>query len=186
MTVHQILAYHQEIEKANITNGGLNHNTTVRTPVSLCWNPPPSSFFKLNTDGVVHQSSGHGYVGGLIRDTNGRWVAGFSINISLCSITCAELWGVYQGLMLANRLGIVNLMVEVDSMAVTTFAERMSTTVKHIYRETNRAADRLAAFAVNLSRGVHTLQQAPLELVPWLLHDIVGVSYNRRVTVFVS
>ncbi|EEF37440.1 conserved hypothetical protein [Ricinus communis] len=89
-----------------------------RTPVSLCWNPPPPDFFKLNTDGAVHQSCWHEYVGGLIKDTNDKWVACLSMNIGLCSITFAELWGGYQGLMLADSLGITNLMVEVDSMTV--------------------------------------------------------------------
>lgn len=55
----------------------------------------------------------------MIRDAQGRWCGGFRMNIGMCSITLAELWGLYQGLLLAWRNGIRNLEVEVDSLCVT-------------------------------------------------------------------
>ena len=38
---------------------------------------------------------------GVIRDSVGHWISGFCMNIGECSVLMAELWGLYQGLVLA-------------------------------------------------------------------------------------
>ncbi|KAH9735416.1 putative ribonuclease H protein [Citrus sinensis] len=73
---------------------------------------------KLNSDGAC-KVNGVAAAGGLIRDHNGHWVAGFGMNIGNCLVTMAELWGLYQGLILAWNKGIRWLRVEVDSRCVT-------------------------------------------------------------------
>ena len=40
------------------------------------------------------------------------------INIGTASITCAELWGVFEGLSLAWELGFKNIILETDSKCV--------------------------------------------------------------------
>ena len=40
---------------------------------------------------------------------------GFSANIGECSITMAELWGIYIGLSMASSLRVSNLILETDS-----------------------------------------------------------------------
>lgn len=67
----------------------VKHNS--RTAKYFGWVPPTWPAFKLNTDGV-RKYSGVSSAGGLIRNTVGEWIEGFSINIGICSITIAELW----------------------------------------------------------------------------------------------
>ena len=57
--------------------------------------------------------------GGLIRNYCGEWVHGFGMNIGHCTITGAELWGLFQGLQPAWNIGIRQLRVEVDSRCTT-------------------------------------------------------------------
>lgn len=57
-------------------------------------------------------------------DYNGHWIVGFGMFIGVCSITIAELWGLYQGLILAWKRGIRALQVKVDSMCVVHLLQR--------------------------------------------------------------
>ena len=59
-----------------------------------------TSYFKLNTDrsGINTRLTS---VGGLLKDDLGRWVGGFGMNVGSCSITIAELCGLYNGIFLA-------------------------------------------------------------------------------------
>ena len=45
------------------------------------WNPHPMGWFKLNTDGAFKANSRMASVGGIIRDENGNWLAGFAFHI---------------------------------------------------------------------------------------------------------
>ena len=62
--------------------------------------PPPWPFFKLHIDGT-RKISGQASAGGLISNYCGEWVCGFGMDIGHCTITGAELWGLFQGLQLA-------------------------------------------------------------------------------------
>lgn len=55
------------------------------------WIPPQSNYFKLNIDGAVSPSTGKAGVGGIIRDSNGNRLFGFSGNITNTSSVHAEL-----------------------------------------------------------------------------------------------
>lgn len=59
---------------------------------------PPTDWVKLNSDGAYKSSVGLAGAGGLVRDSTGAWVAGFTYMIGTCSSTRAELWGVFTGL----------------------------------------------------------------------------------------
>lgn len=79
--------------------------------------PPTWPLCKLNTDGATKRT-GESSAGGLIRDHNGKWLAGFCMNIGSCSVTVAELWGLRQGLLVAWHKGIRWLHMEVESLSV--------------------------------------------------------------------
>lgn len=49
--------------------------------------------------------SGSASTGGVIRNSCGNWLLDLCTIADLCSITGAELWGVYQGLTLAWNEG---------------------------------------------------------------------------------
>ena len=84
----------------------------------ISWKPPPPGFLKLNTDGSTLGNPGPANAGGLIRDTNGMWIRGFSRYIGTTNSFAVELWGLRDGLDLARKLDISKLIVEVDVKAV--------------------------------------------------------------------
>ena len=89
-------------------------NKCKRVEKYFGWLPPVWLAYKLNIDGAC-KASGSASVGGLSRDAHWGWIKGFGINIGVCSITKVDLWGMYQGLILAWNKGIRLLIVEVDS-----------------------------------------------------------------------
>ncbi|XP_052290822.1 uncharacterized protein LOC127900258 [Citrus sinensis] len=76
----------------------------IRVTRWISWKPPDWPWCSLNTDGA-HNRGGISTAGGLIRDHMGCWLSGFGMMIGSCSITVAELWGLYQGLQLAWNSG---------------------------------------------------------------------------------
>ncbi|CAA0836031.1 Polynucleotidyl transferase- ribonuclease H-like superfamily protein [Striga hermonthica] len=100
--------------------GGTGH---LRVPRWIRWMRPPPDWVKLNSDGSYNGVSGLGYAGGLLRDENGNWLGGFTLNIGYCSIMAAELWGLFRGLSLAWDLGFRQIEAEVDNASVVRFSE---------------------------------------------------------------
>ena len=56
--------------------------------------------------------------GGLIRNSEGRWIRGFSRSIGYTTSVLAELWALRDGLTLAIQLGIRCLEVELDAKVI--------------------------------------------------------------------
>lgn len=55
--------------------------------------PPPEGFTKLiNTDGSISSNTGMVGVGGLLRNSAGTWINGFSCKIGKTTSLAAELW----------------------------------------------------------------------------------------------
>ena len=86
--------------------------------VNVRWNKPPIGWFKLNTDGASMGNPGKAGGGGLIRDSVGFWVKGFSRSLGTGTSMLAECWALRDGLFLAIQLGIQNLEVELDAKVV--------------------------------------------------------------------
>lgn len=62
--------------------------------------------------------SGLAGCGGLVRDDQGGWLAGFSKRIGITNSFVAELWGLRDGLILCCNLNISSLIVELDAKAI--------------------------------------------------------------------
>lgn len=125
------------------------------------------------------------------------------MNIGRCSITIAELWGLYQGLLMAWNGGIRSMIVEADSLCViqlleaqndrlnassplvksikALLAQNWQVSVHHIYREANFAADFLATFALSLPLGLHSLLSPPPGVEFWLRSDSLGTAFPLTV-----
>ena len=73
----------------------------VRTPQFIRWAVPTDPYIKLNTDGIAIDNPGLASVGGLLRDSFGFWLSGFSLNLGIATNNMAELAAVWQGLLLA-------------------------------------------------------------------------------------
>ena len=85
------------VHDVHIARAGLNVVRTSKIIKEIGWQAPSESFFKLNTDGS-RLKNGLASAGELVRDCSGKWQFGFGMNIGLCSVTSAELWGLFQGL----------------------------------------------------------------------------------------
>lgn len=121
------------------------------------------------------------------------------MNIGMFSITNAEPWGLYQGLLLAWNRGIQLLTVEVDRLCVTQVihSQTLSTnalsslvngilkllsrnwqvSMHHIYREANFAVDFLANFALSIPLRLHVLPGPPHGVDVYLRGDSFGTTF---------
>lgn len=142
--------------------------------------------------------------GGLIRDHNGTWIKGFGMNIGSCSVTMAELWGLFQGLNMAWQSEIRWLQVELDNacvyqMVTTSFLLYNEFTsliwsikellkhdwhvrISHIYRDANYAAEHIANLGTSLPLGLHMFCIPPKNVKPRVSYDVQGVAYPRFIS----
>ncbi|KAH9757265.1 hypothetical protein KPL71_016337 [Citrus sinensis] len=182
--------------------GSSLNSTNRKVNKWIGWSFPNWPWCKLNSDGAC-KVTGVAAAGGLIRDHNGHWVAGFGMYLGTCSVTMAELWGLYQGLLLAWNKGIRWLYAEVDSRCVTQLVKNNMVNynefspliraiqelirrnwrveITHVYREANFAADCLATLACSLPLGLHVFNSPPKGVLQFMSQDIYGVAYPRLV-----
>ena len=126
------------------------------------------------------------------------------MNIRYCSVIVAELWGVYQDLMMAWDHNVCWLLVEVNSQCVVQQLNNLEEinneysplvssikelihrnwhiSVNHIYREANFTADSIANYATDFPIGLHKLSSPPACVTHFLLHDMYGVAHPRIVS----
>ncbi|KAI5324318.1 hypothetical protein L3X38_033391 [Prunus dulcis] len=160
---------------------------------------------KVNTDGSRINSSGLIGAGGLLRDSCGNWIKGFSVNLGYGSVIEAELWGIFWGLGMAWDAGFCTVEIECDAtFAVALLKSPIVATlplfsiincckmkihedwrcfVKHICREQNCAADALAVKCYDFAPGLHVFLEAPAFLSNVLAADVRGAVRPRLVSV---
>lgn len=97
----------------------------IRAHKWISWHPPEWLWCTLSTDGA-HKSHGTSTASGLIQDHLGRWLTGFGMMTGSCSVTVAELWGLYQGIQLVWNSDICRLKVETNSLCITQLVTRPS------------------------------------------------------------
>jgi ribonuclease HI len=97
----------------------------ISTPVK--WEPPPSCWAKLNTDGSSLGNPGLVGGGGVICDSNGCWVRSFSQVIDFTTSFQAELRALKDGLLLAIDLEIPDLEKEIDSLVAVELVKATNT-----------------------------------------------------------
>ncbi|KAL4355424.1 hypothetical protein GQ457_06G013310 [Hibiscus cannabinus] len=91
------------------------HSTMIPTP----WSNPKPGCFCSNIDGAVSLNSGKATIGGLLRDTAGNFVFGFSKFIGCVNSLHAELFSLYIGLQLAWDYGIDYFQIQTDCKQIT-------------------------------------------------------------------
>ncbi|KAK9990476.1 hypothetical protein SO802_025461 [Lithocarpus litseifolius] len=82
------------------------------------WNKPEQGWMKLNTDGSSLGISSLAGGGGVIRDWTGRWIVGFSRKIGIATNLMAELWAIWDGLMLCVDRNLVMVEIELDAKSI--------------------------------------------------------------------
>ena len=75
-------------------------------------------WYKLNSNGASMGNSGKAGGGGLIRDSQGKWVKGYMRKIGMATSVEAKFWALRDGLILTSQMGINNIVVELDAKVV--------------------------------------------------------------------
>ncbi|KAK4257313.1 hypothetical protein QN277_006916 [Acacia crassicarpa] len=78
------------------------------------WQPPMQDWIKVNVDGAVSLNRSSARCGGVLRDSTGSWVTGFSSYLGICEPQEAEEWALLKGLQLAWNLGLRRVLAETD------------------------------------------------------------------------
>ena len=143
-----------------------NSNKPIRMQIQVKWIKPGQGCTKLNMDGAVFGDPRKAGGGGLLRNSEGDWIAGFTRKLGSMYSIMAELWALKEGLSLARQLNLTNLNIEVDTIVLVHLLTNPGTinlmlelllndcrnliklfpncSVTHIYREANRCTDKLA------------------------------------------
>ncbi|CAJ2630361.1 unnamed protein product [Trifolium pratense] len=173
-----------------------------RETIYIGWKNPHGDWIKLNCDGAYKDSMNNAGCGGLFRDSDGRWLKGYTQRIGDCDALHAEMWGMYTGMEMARRQGYTHLVVESDSKLLIDMVTgrcklngkapilvnriqdlsnlQWHVMFKHTWREGNRCADWLASFSLNQSSyDVRILEDPPRELQQILFDDVSGACMPR-------
>ncbi|KAK2422059.1 Polynucleotidyl transferase, ribonuclease H superfamily protein [Trifolium repens] len=196
-----ILNMVQQYQLADTNNIALLAHHKVEVPIG--WNRPEGDWIKLNTDGASRRNNSAG-CGGLLRNSNGQWLGGFSRHLGTCNAYIAELWGVLDGLKLAYERGFKKIELHIDSNAMVQTLQStrdgsvvgwrliheirrllaMDWEVKicHSYREANACADALANLGCDHGPGLHVYNQCPPRVSSLLLADVMGITTPRIIS----
>ncbi|CAL2258622.1 unnamed protein product [Prunus armeniaca] len=119
----------------------------AREVIQIHWSPPTAARSKLSVDGSYKTTSWKITTGGLLRDSHGSWICGFSVNI-----------------------GIGNIAKDCKSLQNCDWSYKIS----HVYRKQNRTADHLANLGYELTFGLHNFELALTSILNILLDDVLG------------
>lgn len=182
---------HPQIEKQE-------HNDNL-----IIWEKPDENWVKLNCDGSLKSDPCRAGCGGLLRNSGGSWIRGFSQHLGNCSILKAEAWAVLEGIRLADHCGVGKLWLESDSSLVVNAVNDPSKCpmevfgivrsvhvmlesfdewrMKHVRREANLCADLLANMGADRrdDGGTVVFEDLPADLSLILLNDVLGLGVMR-------
>ncbi|PRQ37815.1 putative RNA-directed DNA polymerase [Rosa chinensis] len=164
-----------------------------KATIMLHWTMPPLNWCKLNIDGARERSGKIG-AGGVLRDSSGSWISGFTANLGCGSVIQAEAWGLLLGLRMSVTAHCQNIIIESDSDILVTLVNQevdelhplksiinscqylmqkfVSCEVKHVFREINMVADMLSKCSLTEDLGVHFMEQPPPQVINLLLDDL--------------
>ena len=160
---------------------------------------------KLNTDGASLGNPGKARGGGIIRDSEGRWVKGFARSIGFTTSIIAELQVLRDGLLLANQIGVQKLWIELDAKVVVELVQSNSTSnafysplladcrsllgrfqhckVQHVIREVNRVADTLAKLGYHIQENFVIMDNSSSNVVSnFVYSDAMGENFYKLTT----
>lgn len=165
------------------------------------WNNNNFSSVILNVDGSCLGSNTRAGYGGLLRNNAGYYLSGFSGFIqSSTDILYAELFAIYQGLMLAKEKDIVDLVCYSDSLHcinlikgpamrfhnyavliqdIKELIDQMNVTICHTLREGNQCADFMAKLDASLDIDLCHHASPPDGLRSLLRIDATGTIFSR-------
>ncbi|KAK9006348.1 hypothetical protein V6N11_035389 [Hibiscus sabdariffa] len=179
-------------------DGWLQHMPSVSSPLSTTpWSNPEPGCLCLNGDGAVSLKTGKATIGGLLWDTAGNFIFGFSKFIGSTNSLYAELWSLYVGLQLAWDHGVTFLQIQTNCKRVLELLHDPNvescpiSLVRSIHqfwcrawyvdliwipRLSNKATDNLARFANLSSFDLSFFSTQPARLCDVLVADTLALS----------
>ncbi|CAN1162601.1 Putative ribonuclease H protein At1g65750 [Linum perenne] len=176
-----------------------------RRTIEVRWEPGPEGWVTLNSDGSVDQQARKASAGGVLRNSEGKCLLAFSMNLGSCSITRAEMRGAIEGLKRTWNAGFRRVVLKMDSKAAISLltSADMSThqhsmekmefqelirrdweiQVEHTFREGNQTADFLATLGYGYPFGSHTVLSSDSRLGYFLRLDCLGIAQPRSVLI---
>ena len=132
----------------------------------------------------------------------GRWVKGFARAIGFTTSIIAEFWALRDGLLLADQIGVQNLVIELDAKVVVELVQSNTTSnafysslladcrsllgrfqhfkVQHVFREANRVADALAKLGCSMQEYFVVMDSSPSDIVAnFVYSDAMGENLCR-------
>ncbi|KAF7812327.1 reverse transcriptase [Senna tora] len=166
------------------------------------WTAPSEGWWKLNTDGACAGNPSKMAAAGVIRDSYGNWIRGFSKCLGLGNSLKAELWAIALGMSMAKDLSCDKLIIESDSLVAIklitadydykslvlgalihfcrlTVRDFMEVQINHIFREGNFCADVMAKQAILDQQALVVFNTVPGFVKACFFADLVGVCYVR-------
>ncbi|KAK5771112.1 hypothetical protein PVK06_047287 [Gossypium arboreum] len=136
--------------------------------------------------------------GGVIRDNKGEWILGYNRFLGECSIAIAELWGVLDGLLILQKQGYDEVIIQSNNIEnvisindnkmgdsknslirriqqVLAFEKKWS--LNYAPRDTNQVADALAKRALSSTESLNIIEDPPLEIKKIL--DLINLLLTR-------
>ncbi|MBA0662684.1 hypothetical protein Goklo_006765 [Gossypium klotzschianum] len=119
--------------------------------------PLSDNWVHLHTDGVVNVFTGLASTGGVVRNYLGDWIMGFNHFLGNCSAFNVEIW--------ASSISALARRIQ------KLLQHKEFWVVKHIRREANRVADRIAKMVCANVVGVNVMTTTPMELSEDIVRD---------------
>jgi ribonuclease HI len=172
--------------------------------IDIKWLTPPSGWFALNSDSAAKTSDRKAGCGGVLRSDKGIWIEGFAKALGDTTAYMAVLWGIYEGLRLAQRRGVTRLELRTDSQVIaqslkdstsgsirgcalmkrirSLLNEPWEIEIIHVFREANRCADVLANMGSEGISGIEFFVSPPSSARQIVEDDARGVSFPRLIS----
>ncbi|KAF7827255.1 putative ribonuclease H-like domain-containing protein [Senna tora] len=163
--------------------------------------PPECGSLKFNVDGSCWRHNNSISCGGVLRDSDGRWITGFVRRMGKGNSLTAEMWAIYSSLQIAWDNRLKDIIIETDSLlaitlikdgvdrfhplkplvsAICNLADRIGNiNFTHSFREGNRVANALASSGHCMDFGLYSLDIPPSSCILLVEDDIRGVLFPR-------
>ncbi|KAF9683489.1 hypothetical protein SADUNF_Sadunf04G0018900 [Salix dunnii] len=179
-----------------------------RGDIPVSWKRPQIGWTKLNFDGSCKGAAGEASIGGLFRNHKAEFLLGYAESIGTTTSTVAELAALRRGLELVLENGWSNVWLEGDSKSSVDIilkrqrvrskeAQRQVSRINlimpelencvltHVFREGNRAADKLASIGHQMQKP-KIWRHIPPDDILWILQEdakgsdlIVTLTYDH-------
>ncbi|KAJ6401800.1 hypothetical protein OIU84_013963 [Salix udensis] len=172
-------------------------------PIPVSWKRPRIGWTKLNFDGSCKGKAGEASIGGLFRNHEAEFLLGYAESIGRATSTAAELAALRRGLELVLENGWSNVWLEGDSKSLVDIIvkrrrvrckeaqkqvsrinliipELENCVVTHVFREGNRAADKLASIGHQLQKPKIWRHIPPDDILQIVEEDAKGKIVFRR------